>query len=495
MIAISFIFIVLKFSFSFSKYILSFNLFLSDEYLFDIYPYSINKNAKGFYQNDFYYYGSIEKLTNLKIKQKSQGNTTFVIKNGNHPLVYISDENDIQYIVQFPITSAFIMDSSIKTDLEKLDKIKNYTLFTIDSFDFYYEFLFSDASLYYVVIGIDSEKLQPQIFCIILFCTIMSILISFILRKRIKRTNVDYLLPIHFLVYSISDLLCITNIISAFSYYYCKDKGFFFISEYLICFLYAFFKSILFTIIILLFDGWLTISFVNWGGKFKKISKFIFLFDLIFSSIIMIIIYFIRVWDKLKLFHFKNCLEYFSILCYIIYSIYKKLIPLIKQCNYEQRLRTDLVKCYNSKKRKYIGLVFIMLLYCCSFLYSIFLEYKVFYTYFYNFSIHIITQIGLETVFVLLISILFYPRKLPNYYKEDVIFNYKEKVFLLANIIENEENLNINNLNEVNLKKFSKKINFPIVFICPFTDSSKDSVYDELHIGFVQGKKTKTLLS
>ena len=494
MILIFFIFIILNFSLSFSKYIISFNLFLSEEYTHEITVYSINKNSKRLYQDNFYYYGSIEKITDLKIKQKSNKKTSYSIKEGSHPLVYISDKNDIQYILQFPITSTFIINYSIAKSLEQYSQIKNYTIFTFDSFDYYYEYLILDESSYYVKIGIDSEDIKSQILYTIIFCTIMTLLISFISRRRIKTTDLDYLLPIHFLVYSISDLLFITNAISAFSYYYCKDKEFFFISEYLTCFLYAFYKSILFTSVILLFDGWLTISFQNWGDKFKKFSKYIFLFDLIFSGIIMISIYFIKIWDKLTLFHLKNFLEYFSILLYIIYSIYKKLIPLIRQCNYEQRLRTDLVKCYNCKRRKYICLLFIMLLYCFSFIFSIFLEYKTFYACYDNFNLHIITQIGLETVFILLISVLFFPRKLPNYYKEDVIFNYKEKVYLLANIIENEENLSINNLNEKNLKKFSKKENFPIVFLCPFSDCSKDKVYEELHIGFVQGKKTKKKL-
>ena len=75
------------------------------------------------------------------------------------------------------------------------------------------------------------------------------------------------------------------------------------------------------------------------------------------------------------------------------------------------------------------------------------------------------------------------------YYFDDVVFNYRDKVFLFANISEEKDGikkLNISNLTANKLKKFSKKENYPIVFINPFTSTKNSTFFNKIHIGITQ---------
>ena len=131
-----------------------------------------------------------------------------------------------------------------------------------------------------------------------------------------------------------------------------------------------------------------------------------------------------------------------------------------------------------------------MVIYCVFFMITPIFDYKYIYLYIDNFNIHFIFQFFYETIFVLFISILFYPKELPPYYFDEIIFNYKVKVFLLANISEKENNiskkLNISNLSFNVIKNFYKKDNYPIVLLNPYTYEKKNSLFEEIYIGIAQ---------
>ena len=87
----------------------------------------------------------------------------------------------------------------------------------------------------------------------------------------------------------------------------------------------------------------------------------------------------------------------------------------------------------------------IMAIYAIVFLSSPIWEYKFIYNYIENFNIHLVFQLFYETIFVLCFCIIYSPRKLPEYFFDEIVFNYKGKVFLLADISEDNK-LNISNL-------------------------------------------------
>jgi hypothetical protein len=229
----------------------------------------------------------------------------------------------------------------------------------------------------------------------------------------------------------------------------------------------------------------MTINLFGWGGNtFKKISKRIIFYDLIFSVIILISVYFITFSTKLNLFYLKNLTEHIPLLIFTIYCIYKKLIPLSKQMIYEQQIRSNLVKCIRFKFKRLFFSNLIMAIYTIVFLSSPIWEYKFIFNYIDNFNIYLVFQLFYETIFVLCFCIIYSPRKLPEYFFDEIVFNYKGKVFLLADISE-ENKLNISNLNSAKLKKISKKENYPLLLLNPFS-SSKNNIFNEVHIGSVQ---------
>ena len=159
---------------------------------------------------------------------------------------------------------------------------------------------------------------------------------------------------------------------------------------------------------------------------------------------------------------------------------------------YEQSIRSDLVKTIKFKFKILFFTSIIMDVYTLFFMISPLIEYKYTYTYVDNFNIHLILQLFYETVFFILLTIVFYPKKLPRNYFDDIVFNYKSLVLLLANIGGNkndnkiDEKLNISNLNYQLLKKLSKKENYPLILINPFISPKNNLLFNEIHIGTVQ---------
>ena len=100
-----------------------------------------------------------------------------------------------------------------------------------------------------------------------------------------------------------------------------------------------------------------------------------------------------------------------------------------------------------------------------------------------------------EVNFCLGLNIIFIPKRLPLYFYNDIIYNYRGLVNLVADLYEedgqknNNKKLNISNLKIVDLKKASNKKNDPIVFIDPFTSTKDELLFNHIHLGNVSGNK------
>ena len=465
-------------------YQFSFDLFLTGEKKIDLKLYNQRQD-----EETKFYSGTFEEIEDALTINPYNKTRNLILNEGNHPLVYVPRGADLEYINLFPITTIFVINKfrNLKNDTKK------YTIYIINSnenyFDFYSEF-YIKQNFYYIKIGKKLDKTMEGIVnCLIFFNTTICLLISVIIRKIVKSLEPENQLPIYFLICSISDLLLITNIANGLSFLFFKDEEYYFIAEYMTLFTYSFYKSVFYSIIIYVLLGWMTINFFGWGGDtFKKISKRIIFYDLIFSIIILISIYFTSFASKLNLFYLKNTTEHIPLLIFTIYCIFKKLIPVSKQMIYEQQIRSDLVRCIRFKFKRLLFSNLIMAIYALVFLLSPIWEYKYIYNYIDNFNIHLVFQLFYETIFVLCFCIVFSPRKLPEFYFDEIVFNYKGKVFLIADISEDKNNdnkLNIANLDSAKLKKIAKKDNYPILFLNPF-NSSKDNIFNEVHIGSVQ---------
>ena len=471
------------------EYEFSFDIFFSGNIKFNL--DLINQRVN---DDESFYSGSMDDIDD--ILDIDFFNKKAVLKNGNYPLVYISDRSMIKYINLFPITTIFIIHKQFIQSLQS--EYKNYTIFSLDTgyefFSFYSQY-YGKLNFYYIKIGKKIDNNIESILNLLIFIsTLICLLISFIMRKIIKKISQENQLPIYFLICSISDLLFITNIGNGLSFLFFKNEEYYFITEYMTLFMYSFYKSVFYAVMVFILLGWTTIIFYGFGERFKKINKKILFYDLIISILILFSIYLIQITSKLNLFYIKNISEHLTLLFFTIYCIFKKLIPLAKQMNYEQRIRSDLVKCIRFKFKKLFFSTLIMIIYSIFFLITPILDYKYIYDYVDNFNIHLIFQLFYETIFILLLTIVYFPKKLPINYFDEVVFNYKGKVFLLANISEeendiinkNSKNLNISNLTFEKLKNISKKDNYPIVLINPYSSAKKSSLFEEIHLGIAQ---------
>ena len=487
---ITFILFLLFLSESIQEYQLSIDIFFSGELKFDLILYN-NKDINKFHS------GSIENIDKILYKKnKKTSKDEIAVKSGSHPLVNIYETNYIEYINLFPKKTIFLVQEQ---NNRRLDLYTNYTIFMVSDNDFYQNNIhdyINQKYFYYAKIGKKLDIGTENTLNFFLFANIfISLLTAFIFRKILKKTADINKLPVHFLISSLADLLFITNFIGGLSYLLFNGSDFYFLTEFSKIFLYAFYKSIYYSTIIMILSGWQTIFFLGLGQRFKKINKRIMLYDSLFSIIIILSIYFIRITSKLNLFYIKNLSEHIILLGITIFRIIKTVIPLGKQMNYEQRIRSNLVKCIKNKFKKVLFTAIFTIIYTIFFIISPIFEHKFLYSYIDNFNIHLIFQFFYENIFIVIFIIIYFPRKLPRYYLDEVYINYKTQVHLRANISEKEnerlknKKFSISNLKFDILKKFSKKDNFPIVLINPFTSSKKNSLFNELHIGFVQRYK------
>ena len=450
--------------------------------------------------NELYYYGNLKDIKNFlnldTANKEEQSNS----------LIYIHDRNDIKYINHFSKNKKFLIPYDLKEDILNY---YGYTIFIIFNDDnLYYLEELDYEQYYYIQIGkkID-KKMEKYLHFIIVLCIIICSFIAFKMVKVIKSIDGPYILALQYLICICCFLLIVSNAINGFFFIFFRNNEFCFIMEYTTLLITSFYKSNLNSILILILFGWGTVYF-GWRKKFNKINKIIFLIDLILCFAIPVSTYFIHFINKLHLFYIKNCLEYLIILCFIIYFITKRLIPLIKEIDYEIRINSNLVECLKLKYNKLFIILIVIITYTLFFMVSPVLDYYFIYSFANNYNIYFIFQLLYESIFMLFFYMVLFCDKLPENYFDNVVFKYKTQLFLYANIYEKEQyNPSINDINEINdgyssnklnisklninkLKKYSKSKKYPIILINPFMSSKSSSLFKELHYGVVAKNKS-----
>ena len=168
------------------------------------------------------------------------------------------------------------------------------------------------------------------------------------------------------------------------------------------------------------------------------------------------------------------------------------MVPLYKQLDFEQRIRSDLVECLEFKYKRFFKIFLIFGIHCIWTIINPLIEKNIIYSYLNNYHLHFLFKIFYEGMFCLGLNIIFIPRKLPRYFYDEIIYNYKGLVFLVADVYEgdDEENhnkkLNISKLSFKDLKKVSKKTNFPIILLNPFASSKDQLLINDIHLGIAQ---------
>ena len=469
--------------------------FFKGEIIYDIELFNQKNNI-----TNYYYFGLIENIESIIDQDFINSETINAIMNEKHnPILYILNKDYLQYINLFPTSTIFIILNELNESLEF--GFQNYNIYTIniDKYSFYPKDL--TQRKYYVIIGKKIDHLLQYFLNIISFLSLfICIIICFIITKILKNLEEGYQLGIYYIMCISSYILIVTNFINGVYFLIFKNKKYCFIMEYTTILIYSFYKSNLFSIIILVLLGWGTIYF-GWGRHFKRLIKQIFVFDLIISILIPLFIYIIHYINKLDLFYAKNIVEYLIILFIFIYSLFKRMIPLYKQMKYEQRIHSNLVTHIELKYNKLFLINIIIVTYTIFFMITPFLDRYFIYFYANSYNIHFTFQIFYESIFFIFFFIAFFPQKLPENYFDDIVFKYKKQIFLVAYINEEKRfnsindisdldyssQLSIHNLSSKKLSDIKKKKKYPIVLINPFVSTKNNNkLFKEIYLGTVR---------
>ena len=441
------------------------------ENIYDLNIFNIANNDNIFYSGPI---KNIKNILNIKNISKEEKNVT--IKEGNYPLVFINDNLNVQYFNLFPTTTIFIILKNLVKNIK--DKCQNYNIFSNNE-------NYGLGSSDYVKIGIRTGPEMTTILkIIILLSIIISFFISIILRIIQKKCSRGIHLPINFLIFITSDLLFITNVCNGGFFFLYEDEIPLYLNSNL--FLNSFYKCFLFGIILFILSGWMTFFF-KWKKKLNLLIMLIILTYRMLSSLLIFSDYY-----ELDLIYIQDILEYSLLLCFIIYCVFKKLIPLRKHLNYAQRINLYLVECIKFKYKKFFSSILIITIYNILFFIFFIFDYKYISPYIDNINIHFTFQFFYDTIFLLLFAIVHYPKRLPRYFFYKIIFNIKEgRLFIMNNISKensniNSKKLNISNLTFDKLKSFTKKDNIPIVLLNPYPSEKNNSLFNEIQIGIVQ---------
>ena len=449
-----------------------------------------NKNEE-FSDNDLFYSGTSENIETILITSYNKEGKAKTIIEEKHPLVFMLDQCLCEYIKFFSVDTIFIINEKC---INKKDNYSDHTIFLIEDDTNYFKYLIERENFYYVKIGKDLDMDMKIFLYIVIGMTMLaSIFLSFIMKRILKNMDEDNILIINFLICHVSDLLFMANIGNCLSFFFFMGReALDFLSEYIIVFLVALYKGSFYTIAILLLRGWMTTTFISIGDNFKKYYKRLLIYELLFSLLLQVSVYFINFTSKLNLFYIKTELEQIVFMIYIIYCFIKKLVPLYKQINYEQRINSELVECLTFKYKKLFKIFLIFFIYSLWTIISPLLEKKLIYCYIYNYHLHYILQLFYEVNFCLGINIIFIPKILPRNFFDEIIYNYRGIVVLIADVYEEDDEeyhnkkLNISKLSHNDLKKAVKKENYPIVLINPFASSRDQLLFNHIHIGNAQ---------
>ena len=454
-------------------FIILFHLYLNQEY--QIRYYLIGLEMK----NDMTLY-CVDNCFKEDIYFSGRGETLYYIihveNETTHDLVFLLDESDINGIERFPETTIFIILKDYANLLEY--KHRKYKIFIIDTTRLSASVSFSQST--FCIIGKKLDETILIVFQIFAFSSFIICLIIFFLNKKMREEiSEENRLKIHSLI----NIFCIFLINLIFS----NGLGFIiysiFFNNYAVNFIcltfYSGIKIFYYSSMCFSLSGDMILSFNKNEIKFKKIRKTAIFCSIFLTTFIKIFTCFSYYITELKLLYTKRIFEHFFLLCWTIYFINKKLIPLYNQMKYEQRMDSELVECINFKFQRMRSFTIFMLIYNIFFIASTPIEHNYIFSYIDNIKIYLSIQVLYEVVFFIFFFIIFQPTILPKYYFQEVIFNYDNPVILRVNISKKS------NISILTSNILEKNTNFPIVLYDPYISDNQFSSKG-MNIGIVQ---------
>ena len=454
------------------------------------YRLTLLNRKSGVSDNDLFYSGTVEYMENLIMEVFYKKKNYDSLKTEHHPLLFMFGACLFDYIKYFPDDSLFVVDPKcVNSKQDYLD----YTIFYANIDEQYFIYQIESGDFYNVKLGKEIDYNMKIFFYILIgVCLLTSIFLSFIMSRVLKRMDENNILLVNFLICHISNLLFISVVGNSLSFFFFTgSESLDFFSQYLLVFFNALYKAAFYTNIILIIKGWMTTYFALELNSYKKYYKRLMLYDLFGSIFIHIIHNFINFISKLNMFYIKNELEQVVFLIFFIYCIFKKMIPLYKQMKYEENIRPDLFECLQFKYKKLFRIYLLLGIHSLWIMISPLIEKQIIYAYLYNYQLHYLFFSFYEVNFCLGLNIIFIPKRLPLYFYNDIIYNYRGLVNLVADLYEedgqknNNKKLNISNLKIDDLKKASNKKNYPIVLIDPFTSTKDQLLFNHIHLGNV----------
>ena len=399
----------------------------------------------------------------------------------SHNIVYISNKLYFDYIKYLPKSTIILTQRQFAKDLLSY---QDYYIFTIKNGIALSSALTRSESTYYKV-KIGQNFKNSNIILISLGISMFLCLISYAIYSYfLKHNEEEDILPVQNLINKFPQYLCLLNILMYFSFIssYNDTDGYFMIVKFVSLFLYSLFKSMFLCILILLLNGWMTLTFIAWAQKLNKAIPIIF-FEIVTSISFEIIgFYDIIPYNKLQLYYFRDIFENMIIISLALYSINKFYIPLNKKCKYLSLIDSDFNEAYNLKKKKMISFSIFGVIYGASLILSDYFEFDYIYKYLQNNTLHVIREIIFMCIFNFILMILLLPKELPYLFTEET--DLKKCEYLLSDL--NQKNiLEVNDGEIKNIKKqLDKKENVQIILVNPFYgNKNQNDKFEELHLG------------
>ena len=421
-------------------------------------------------EENFHYRGRPKKMSeiikNEKLDKKQPNNNNKKIK--KYKAVFINYQSELDYIYFFPNSTIFFVNDNNNFSNPYRELFDPNYCFFLDS-----NFNFDKLKNYYIIINKDISGVYISLIIVSLVIFFVFGLV-FILSFAGRSCCLKFSLPIYVFNFA--------NISLSYSYFVLFTCALF-IFSYFSSIIYSMFKSYILLHIIILLNGY---SIIHTDYTFKQKFKFgfyIFLFEEITTLIFTYIMFFVPSLDNFYLFFTRNILEYFLLLLYMIKMIKLNGYRLYRQYKLERRLRTLLTITYKIKFIIYLKILIFTFLYCLTFIifHIILIASKINY-YIDGFLYYYLIIIGIESLFIIILSIIFFPSKVSIMYYFPVQYDYDSLKFI-AEIKQDKEN-------EINISKLTKKIcnkykqkDYPIVLIGPFTTCDKP--FKDFHFGIV----------
>ena len=364
---------------------------------------------------------------------------------------------------------------------------EDYYIFTVkETISFISAISKTENRYHNVKIG-QNVKNSNFIFISISITTFICIAASIFYGYLLKNTDSEDILPVQNLTSKFPQFLCLLNILIYFAYICSSNEsdGFFVIIKYICLFLFSLFRSIFLSILTLLLNGWMTLSFIGWADRLNKIVP-ILIFEVV-SSIFFEIIGFYNTlpYNKLQLYYFRNILENIIILSISFLSLYKYYMPLNQKCKYLSIINSDFTEAYKLKKKKMLIFIIFGLIYSFTSIYSNYFEFSIIYKYIQNDCLHFIKQVIFESFFNFIFLIILLPFELPYLFTEEtdlLSFGY-----FFSNLNNEKEILDVNNRNIKEIQKEAEEDeDIPIIVVNPFYTAKNG--FEELHAGKISIK-------